>query len=157
MKKYSFVFLVLVLFSCRTKENEFVTAEYAKIEGIWTFNTFTVAQNAPDTLKNLFQSGGFDFHHCQYNAKYVDKNGGYCGGDIELNTVLLSISNNYSYSDKLFVFSLGGDRSKIIYKKGSQIIDGSWDIQINGDKMTGKRVTAGKDYKGEVSFTATRK
>ena len=167
MKKYSFVFLVLVLFSCTNKQEEFIQAEFNKVQGNWVIDNLVMPANAPDTLKNFYQSGELVFNNCKYNQKEFTKSPAVCGGEAAINQVVLFFAYKYDYNLSQFVWEVGFTNYTVKtfnIRKASQIFDGNWEVVVDGNKMTAIRRDVVKSYldqatlyKGEVMFTATRK
>ena len=165
MKKYSFVFLVL-MFSCVSEQDKFVQAQYNQVEGNWVIDNFSVPSTVPDTLKNFFTKGEIIFNNCKYSSKQTTKNGVSCYGSAQINGIVLDIVNAYWYDIKVFTWYFVSVKGQSSPKVNSviQLFDGNWDIVVNGNKMTARRIGgdrpySGRDllYKGEVSFTATKK
>ncbi len=157
-----FVTLSLCL-SCQSKQDKFVQAQFDMIQGNWVIDNLVMPANAPDTLKNFYQSGELVFNSC----KYSNKTSSSCGGEAEINGVALYYPYNYDYSLGQFVWQLGVSQytpRTFNTRKAIQIFDGNWEVVVSGNKMTAKRKGVNKDYldqatlyKGEVMFTATKK
>ena len=167
MKKYSFVFLVLGLFSCTNKQEQFIQAEFDKIQGNWIIDNLVMPSNAPDTLKNFYQSGELVFNNCKYNQKEFTKSPAVCGSSAEINNTVIEFSYKYDYDKSQFVWSVGTNENTpktFKIQRATQIFDGNWEVVVDGNKMTAIRRDVVKSYlnqatlyKGEVMFTATRK
>ena len=163
-KKYSIFFLFISITSCINKQEKFVQAEIDKIGGNWAIDNLMMPANAPDTLKNFFKKGELLFNSCKYSSKSSSS----CSGEAEINNVIIGVPFSYVYNSSLFKWQLtysNNDGFRSGSSKAQQIFDGSWEVTIDGNKMTAKRKDAIKSYggdqatlyKGEVMFTATKK
>ena len=166
MRHWAYI-LLLGFCSCQSTQDKFIQTEFDKIQGTWVVDTFSIPSTAPDTLNFFFKKGAFLFNSCTYYRKSFTKSGAACNGEAEINDVIISTFYSYSYSTGLFNWQLSYvDKNNFRYgaSKATQLFDGNWEVVIDGNKMSAKRKGVDKPYldqatlyKGEVTFTATRK
>jgi hypothetical protein len=106
LKITSWIFLLLL--SCKSEQDKFVQAEFAKIQAQWQVVSFTVnGTNLPDSLRNKLRTGAILFQTCNYTPKAFSVPGRACGGDFEINDFIYGVSYRYDYDQQIYTLSLG--------------------------------------------------
>ena len=164
MKKYGFIFLVLVLFSCQSKEEISINAEYSKLIGQWDIVSYNVPDTVPDSYKNLLTTGGIIFNKCDYQA--TKKEGWSCDGDFESDKSIFYIFYRYDKSVGGYIFKVGivnklnGTFVQNTTEKQAKVMElmsGQWEFTINDNKLIARQIKNTALSNILIGFTAMRK
>ena len=166
MKQTITFILAVVLFSaCESEKEKVIRAEFTKIQAHWIINNFTFSANTPDSVKSVLKNGEMILRKCNYDDKRFNTDAVACGGDIEINKYLLSISYRYLYDKRLYVLAFAvynGDatiqnRPDGPHQKISNLMNGVWDITATDNTLTAKQTQSLRGLPYLVSFTAVKK
>ncbi len=164
MKKYSFIFLVLVLFSCQSKEEISINSEYGKLIGQWDIISYIIPNTAPESYQNLLTKGGVLFEKCDYQAS--KKEGSSCGGDFEADNSIYSVIYKFNRAIEAYDFrvvivnKLNGTFVQNTTEKQAKVMElmsGQWEFTINDNKLIARQIKNTALSNILIGFTATRK
>ena len=164
MKKYSFIFLVLVLFSCQSKEEISINAEYSKLIGQWDIISYIIPNTAPESYQNLLTKGGVLFEKCDYQSS--KKEGWSCGGDFEADNSIYSVIYKFNRAIGAYDFRVGivnklnGTTVQNTTEKQAKVMElmsGQWEFTINDNKLIARQIKNTALSNILIGFTATKK
>jgi hypothetical protein len=161
MKKTNYIgYLILLIFtviSCKSEQEKIIQAEFNKIEGDWSSNSFMVTGSDASTLQPFLSRSRMVFVTCKYTDKAFNNHGA-CGADLEVNSVLYRITyiydiNTKKYSWTVSTYSNGKDFAQ---NTVATMLTGKWSLDVNGNTMTCIQEN-NATYNVKIQFTATRK
>ena len=161
----TFLFTIFLLSACESKKEKLIKAEFTKIQAHWVINSFSFSANTPDSVKSVLKNGEMILNKCNYDDKRFNTDAVVCGGDIEISSVLLSLSYRYLFDKRLYVFQLAVnnkdptfiDKKNGPHQKIRNLIEGEWDVSVTDNSLTAKQVLSYLESKYLVSFTAVKK
>lgn len=158
-KIFLFAVMIAGLAACEkdSAEEKMVNAEFSKIQANWSFSSFKLAGQVPDTLKFNFNSGHFRWASCKYTdeGKYSQL----CGGDIALNGLDGYLTYLYDVDHKQYQFGLlEGDNTtdKMELSLYRKILTGKWTIEVVGDVLNATQIENDSIPGLKASFVANK-
>ena len=156
---YFLVGLLLLIFSCESKQENIIQTQVNKIVGQWKLNSFETANATSNQWKGLVKSGEFKFVNCR--AKSVIKDNSYCKGGVDLNGEVYDLTYRF---DDYFVFNfslISKDGSgKIVFSNDDALLmalmNGQWELTVSNNTLISKQIANPRNPDLLSSFTATR-
>ena len=156
---YFYICILLLIFSCQSKEEKLIQTQLDKIVGRWKIDSFEPTSTAPNEFKGLVKSGEFEFDRCR--AKNIRPSNSLCSAGIQLNDEIYDLAIRF---DDYFTFSFGpiskDGTGNVVFSKDvvllMQLMNGKWELTVSNNTLIGKQVANPRNPNLLSSFTATR-